>query len=138
MLLKQQIRESSEKKLKQSFTDVFQIFFFFNFAIFTGKHLCWGHFLTKLQTLRLAIILKNFAIFTGKHLCWSPFLIKLEASRPVTLLKSDSNIGGSSEYCEIFKNRSSYRTLLVAASKKRVTRTIFYYMMIFFREMTKS
>ena len=23
------------------------------------------------------IVLKNFAIFTGKHLCWSPFLIKL-------------------------------------------------------------
>ena len=27
-------------------------------------------------------ILKNFAIFTGKHLCWSFFLIKLQAFRP--------------------------------------------------------
>ena len=28
--------------------------------------------------------LRNFAIFTGKHLCWSLFLIKLQASRPAT------------------------------------------------------
>ena len=34
--------------------------------------------------------LKNFAIFTGKHLCWSFFLIKL-AWRHATLLKRDSN-----------------------------------------------
>ena len=27
-------------------------------------------------------ISKNFAIFTGKHLCWSLFLIKLQAFRP--------------------------------------------------------
>ena len=31
--------------------------------------------------------LKNFAIFTGKHLCWSLFLINLQASRIATLLK---------------------------------------------------
>ena len=34
---------------------------------------------------------KNFAIFTGKHLCWSLFLIKLQALWPAALLKSDSN-----------------------------------------------
>ena len=34
---------------------------------------------------------KNFAIFTGKHLCWSLFLIKLQAFRPTTLLKKGSN-----------------------------------------------
>ena len=28
-------------------------------------------------------VLKNFAIFTGKHLCWSLFLIKLQALRPI-------------------------------------------------------
>ena len=33
-------------------------------------------------------ILKNFAIFTGKHLCWSLLLIDLQASRPATFLKS--------------------------------------------------
>ena len=27
-------------------------------------------------------VIKNFAIFTGKHLCWSLFLIKLQAFRP--------------------------------------------------------
>ena len=25
------------------------------------------------------VVLKNFAIFTGKHLCWSLFLINLQA-----------------------------------------------------------
>ena len=34
---------------------------------------------------------KNFAILTGKHLCWCLFLIKLQAVRPTTLLKRDSN-----------------------------------------------
>ena len=37
--------------------------------------------------------LKNFAIFTGKHLCWSLFLMKLQVFRLVTLFKRDSNIG---------------------------------------------
>ena len=36
-------------------------------------------------------VLKNFAIFTGKHVCWSHFLIKLQAWRPANLLKKDSN-----------------------------------------------
>ena len=36
-------------------------------------------------------VLKNFAIFTGKHLCWSLFLIKLQDFRPATLLERDSN-----------------------------------------------
>ena len=33
--------------------------------------------------------LKNFAIFTGKHLCWSLFLIKLQAFRcfPMNIAK---------------------------------------------------
>ena len=30
---------------------------------------------------------KNFAIFTGKNLCWSHFLITLQTIKPVTLLK---------------------------------------------------
>ena len=36
---------------------------------------------------------KNFAIFTGKNLCWSFFLIKWQAFRPATLLKRDPNTG---------------------------------------------
>ena len=49
-------------------------------------------------------VLKNFAIFTGKHLCWSFFLIKLQAYRPAALLKRNSNTGVFYEYwasCEI-------------------------------------
>ena len=41
--------------------------------------------------------LKNFAIFTGKQLCWSLFvgvsLSPVLAFRPATLLKRDFNIG---------------------------------------------
>ena len=48
--------------------------------------------------------LKSFAIFTGKHLCWGLFLIKLQTFRPATFLKRDSNTGVSCAYCEIFKN----------------------------------
>ena len=33
-------------------------------------------------------VLNNFAIFTGKHLCWSLFMIKLKAWRPTTILKT--------------------------------------------------
>ena len=38
-------------------------------------------------------VLKNFANFTGKHLCWSLFFTKLQAFRPATLLKRDSYTG---------------------------------------------
>ena len=40
-------------------------------------------------------VLKNFAIFTGKHLCCGLFLIKLQAFRPATFLNRDSNTGVS-------------------------------------------
>ena len=33
-------------------------------------------------------VLKNFAIFTGKHLCWILFLIKLQVFRTAILIKS--------------------------------------------------
>ena len=36
-------------------------------------------------------ILKNMAIFTGKHLRWILFSTKLRTFRPATLLKEDSN-----------------------------------------------
>ena len=38
-------------------------------------------------------VYRNFAIFTGKLLCWSLFLIKLKAFRLATLLKRNSNTG---------------------------------------------
>ena len=36
-------------------------------------------------------VLRNFAIITGKHLCWSLLLIKLQALQPATLFKTDLN-----------------------------------------------
>ena len=38
-------------------------------------------------------VLNNFAIFTGKHLCWSLFLIKLQPWWLAALLKRNSNTG---------------------------------------------
>ena len=38
-------------------------------------------------------VFENFAIFTGKHLCWSLFIIKLQASRVVNLPKRNPNTG---------------------------------------------
>ena len=35
--------------------------------------------------------LKNFVKFTGKHLCWGFLLIRLQASRPAISLTRDSN-----------------------------------------------
>ena len=42
---------------------------------------------SRLQLFFKMGVLKNFAIFTGKHLCWSLFLIKYPAFRATTLLK---------------------------------------------------
>ena len=38
-------------------------------------------------------VLLNCAVFKGKHLCWSHFLIKLQTCRPATLLKRNTNTG---------------------------------------------
>ena len=35
-------------------------------------------------------VIKNFAVLTGKQLCWSLFLVKLQASRLATLLKRET------------------------------------------------
>ena len=48
---------------------------------------------SRLQMFFKIGVLKNFVIFTGKRLCWSFFLTKLQALRPATLLKRDSNTG---------------------------------------------
>ena len=48
--------------------------------------------------------LKNFAIFTGKHLCWGLFFIKFLTFRPATFFERDSNTGVSCGYCEVFMN----------------------------------
>ena len=46
----------------------------------------------------------NFTVFTGKHLCWSLFLIRLHAWRPTVLLKRCTSAGFFLEYYKIFKN----------------------------------
>ena len=43
-------------------------------------------------------IIRNFAIFTGKNLCWSLFIIIIQSFRPATLLKRDSAPVVSCEY----------------------------------------
>ena len=47
---------------------------------------------------------KDVANFTGNHLCWSHFLIKLQAWRSATLLKETQTQVFFSEFCEIFNN----------------------------------
>ena len=47
---------------------------------------------------------KNFAILTGKHLCWSFFLRKLMAFRSATLLKKSPRQVFYCEFCKVFKS----------------------------------
>ena len=61
-------------------------------------------------------VLKNFAILTGKHLCWSLFLTRLQAWKSATLLKRDSNTGVSCKFGEIIKDTCSEEHLQTTAS----------------------
>ena len=57
-------------------------------------------------------VLKNFTKFTEKHLCQSLFFNQVEGLRPATLLKKRFLAQKfSCEFCEISKNKSSYRNL---------------------------
>ena len=55
-------------------------------------------------------VLKNFAIFTGKPLCWSLFRIKLRAFRPAIYQKESLAQLFSCVYCKLFKHSFFYRT----------------------------
>ena len=48
---------------------------------------------SRLQMFYKVCILKNLAKFTGKHLCWRHFLIKMWAQRLATSLENDSDTG---------------------------------------------
>ena len=72
---------------------------------------------SRLQMFFKKGVLKNFANFIGKHLCRSLFLLKLQTLRLATLLKRDSNTVFSCKTCEIFKNTFPYRIPPVAASE---------------------
>ena len=56
------------------------------------------------EVLCKKIVFKNFAIFTGKHLCWSLFLIKLQTSGLQLYQKEIPTQVFSCEICELFKN----------------------------------
>ena len=61
-------------------------------------------------------VLKNFAIFTGKHLCWGLFLLKLQAQGLQLYYKESPTQMFSCEYCETFKNSFFYKIPAVAAA----------------------
>ena len=56
------------------------------------------------------VVRKNSAIFTGKHICWSPFLTKLQAVRAAAILKRDSNTNVFSWILQIFEDHLLWRT----------------------------
>ena len=60
---------------------------------------------------------KNFAIFTGKYLCWSRFLIKQPTISAATLLKGDYNTGVFLRFAKTFQNSFLYRAPPFTASK---------------------
>ena len=47
--------------------------------------------------------LENFAIITGKHLCWGLFLMRLQAIKFATILKGDSSTGVSCGYSKFLR-----------------------------------
>ena len=53
-------------------------------------YLYWHSRRSRIHKQPPEVFLKFFANFTGKHLCWSLFFTKLQAFRPATLLKIDS------------------------------------------------
>ena len=55
-------------------------------------------------------VFKNLAILTGKHLCWGHFLIKLQVFRSAIYQKETLTQMFSCEYCEIFKNTHFEKT----------------------------
>ena len=74
-----------------------------------------------------AVFYKNFAIFTGKQLCWSLLLLKLQAISPASLQKRGSNRGVlSCAHCDFFKNSFFYRTPLVVAFWKTSAYSCFW------------
>ena len=59
--------------------------------LYTYLHLqFWHSRRSRIHKQPPEVFLKFFANFTGKHLCWSLFFTKLQAFRPATLLKIDS------------------------------------------------
>ena len=69
------------------------------------------------ETFYKNAVLKNFAIFTGKHLCWSFFFNKVAGLQGNNFIKKETPTQAfSCEYCKNFKKSFFYGTRLVAAS----------------------
>ena len=63
----------------------------YNDYLYTYLHLqFWQSRRSRIHKQPPEVLLKFFANFTGKHLCWRLFFTKLQAFRPATLLKIDS------------------------------------------------
>ena len=62
------------------------------------------------------VVFENFTRFTGKHLCWGLLLIKLQAWKPATLLKKNPARVSSCEYCKICKSNYFEEHLRTAVS----------------------
>ena len=63
----------------------------YNDYLYTYLHLqFWQSRRSRIHKQPPEVFLKFFANFTGKHLCWSLFFTKLQAFRPATLLKIGS------------------------------------------------
>ena len=70
---------------------------------------------------------KYFSNFTGKHLCWSLFFTKLQTFRPATSLKRDSYTGVFCEIWEILKSTYFEEHLWTTVSVYRLLHRILIY-----------
>ena len=65
------------------------------------------------------VALKNFAIFTGKHLCWNLFLIKLQAFRSPGLKLYQRGSPTQVFFCEYCENIHFEKHLRMDASASK-------------------
>ena len=79
---------------------------------------------SRLQMFFKVGVLKSYAIFTGKHLRWGHFWTKFQSFRPTTLKVTLTKVFFC-EYCKIFKNSFFHRTPPVAASVNCKRRSLF-------------
>ena len=80
-------------------------------TIFIFQQIFWINRSSRSQMFFKIGILKNFAIITGKHLCWSLFLIKSQTWRSAALLNRDSNTGVSMWILQNFSGQLSIKYL---------------------------
>ena len=73
-------------------------------------------------------VLKNFALFTGKHLCWSLFLIKFPAWRPFALLIRLQHRCFPVKFTKFLRTTFFDRTPTVAASGNMLWTLSFFHM----------